>query len=61
MTQDLSDFEQQLGEELRAAAYRRIEARDTRPTAQRWFAVSATATAALVVFAIAAFVILDLL
>ena len=60
MTQDLSDFEQQLGEELRTAAYRRIEARDTRPVAQRWFAVSATGLAAIVVLALAAFVIVDL-
>ena len=60
MTQDLSDFEQQLGEELRAAAYRRIEASDTRPLAHRWFAVSATGFAAIVVLALAAFVIVDL-
>ena len=30
MTHDLSDFEEQLGRELRAAGYRRIEARDSR-------------------------------
>lgn len=60
MTQDLSDFEQQLGQELRAAAYRRIEARDRRPQAQRWFAVPVTALAAIAVLALAVFVIDDI-
>lgn len=36
MTQDLSDFRDQLGEELRQAAYRRIEARERRGRVRRW-------------------------
>ncbi|MCQ3807747.1 MAG: hypothetical protein OXB92_11385 [Acidimicrobiaceae bacterium] len=60
MSQDLCDFERQLGEELRAAAYRRIEASDTRPVARRWFRVCATGLAAIVVLALAGFVIVDL-
>lgn len=59
MTQDISDFERQLGQELRAAAYRRIEARDTRSAANRWFALPATGLAAVVVLALAAFAFVD--
>lgn len=57
MTQDLSDFEKQLGQELRAAAYRRIEARHAKPRARRSFAISAVGMAAITVLALAAFVI----
>ena len=57
MTSDLSDFERQLGEELRAAAYRRIEARNKRHVTRRWFVVGATALAAIVVLAVVAVVI----
>ena len=60
MTQDLSEFEQQLGQELRAAAYRRIEAEHRKPLHSRWFAVPVTGLAAIVVLALAVLVIADL-
>ncbi len=55
MTYDLSDFERQLGEELTAAARRRIEARDSNPPTRRWRQISMAAAAALVVLTAAVF------
>lgn len=57
MTRDLSDFEQQLGEELLAAAYRRLEARDARRLTQRRIAVAATGLVVVIVLVSAALVI----
>ena len=56
MTHDLSDFEQQLGRELEAAARRRIETRQTSPLAGRTRRVGlAVAAAAAVAVALAVF------
>lgn len=60
MTDDLSDFEKQLGQELRAAAYRRIEARNSKAPANRWLSVSLATTAVIAVIALAAFVLADI-
>ena len=60
MTQDLSDFERQLGQELRAAAYRRIEARNSKAPANLWLSVSLATTAVVAVIALAAFVLADI-
>lgn len=57
MTHGLSDFEEQLGRELRAAAYRRIEARDSRAPSRRAYPIVLGALAAVVVVAVAAVVI----
>ena len=56
MTYDLSDFERELGQELRAAAYRRIEARGSNPPARRRRRVALTAATALVMLTAAVFV-----
>ena len=64
MTQDLSDFEEQLGKELRAAAYRRVEARGSRTPARRssprLYPVLIGALATVDVVAIAAFVLAEI-
>ncbi len=57
MTQDLSDFEEQLGKELRDAAYRRIEARGSRTAANRLYPVLIGALATVAVVVIASFVL----
>ncbi|MDE0700641.1 MAG: hypothetical protein OXH61_07980 [Acidimicrobiaceae bacterium] len=57
MTHDLSDFEQQLGQELRTAAYRQIEARNTKTAARRLYPIFAGAVATIAVVAMAAFVL----
>ena len=57
MTQDLSDFEEQLGKELRDAAYRRVEARDSRIRTTRLYPVLVGALVTAVVVVIAAFVL----
>ena len=59
MTHDLSDFEQQLGRELRAAAYRRMQAPDSRPPVHRWRPIS-LAAATIVVLALAVFVFTEI-
>ena len=60
MTNDLSDFEEQLGGELRAAAYRRIEARNSRTPASRLYPILIGALATVAVVAIAAFVLVEI-
>ncbi len=60
MTHDLSEFEEQLGGELRAAAYRRIEARDSRTPARRLYPILIGALATVAVVAIAAFVLAEI-
>ena len=46
MTHDISDFEQQLGRELRAAGYRRLQARSSDLQDRRWRPVALTAAVA---------------
>ena len=60
MTQDLSDFEEQLGKELRTAAYRRVEARGSRTPARRLYPLLIGALATVAVVAIAAFVLAEI-
>ena len=60
MTNDLSDFEQKLGQELKAAAYRRIEARNTKASIPLWLSASLATTAVIAVIALAAFVVADI-
>ena len=59
MTHDLSDFEEQLGRELRAAAYRRVEARDSKTRATRLYPALIGALATVAVVVIAAFVLAE--
>lgn len=60
MTYDISDFEERLGRELRAAAYRRIEARDSRTPARRLYPILIGALATVAVVAMAAFVLAEI-
>ena len=46
MTHDISDFEQQLGRELKAAGYRRLQARSSSLQVRRWRPVALTAAVA---------------
>lgn len=56
MTQDISDFERQLGRELRAAGYRRLQARSPDLQIRRWRPVALTAAvAAMTLVAVLAF------
>lgn len=59
MTHDLSDFEQQLGQELKAAAYRRIEARNSKTAASRVYPILLGALATIAVVVMAAFVLTE--
>lgn len=59
MTYDLSDFEEELGRELRAAAYRRIEARNSKTLVRRLSPVFGV-LAGIVVVALAAVLIADI-
>ena len=58
MTQDLSDFADQLGEELRQAAYRRIETRERRARVRHWLVVSAIGLAVIGLLAVVVLVTL---
>ena len=60
MTYDLSDFEEQLGRELRAAAYRRLEARNSRAQARGVYSILLGAVATVALIATAALVIAEL-
>ena len=46
MTHDISDFERQLGRELKAAGYRRLQARNSDLQDRRWRPVALTAAVA---------------
>ena len=46
MTHDISDFERQLGQELKAAGYRRLQARSSNLQARRWRPAALTAAVA---------------
>ena len=60
MTQDLADFEKQLGEELVAAAYRIMETRDARSRTRRLVPILVGAVVTVAVVALAAFVVMDI-
>ena len=55
MTQSLSDFEQELGRELRAAAHRRLQGRRSNLPTRRWTPIALTAAAIAAVLVAAAF------
>ncbi len=60
MTQDLADFEKQLGEELVAAAYRIMEARHERSRTRRLMPIMAGAVATIVFVMLAVFLVTEI-